>query len=43
MDERTDDAGMLLPLVDRAVADGHCLTKVLAEGAYDTRSDWSCQ
>jgi len=40
-DERTGDAGLLLPLVDQAVAAGHRLTKVLADGAYDSRSNWS--
>lgn len=39
-DERVGDSGMLLPLVDQAVAAGHRLTKVLADGAYDTRANW---
>lgn len=39
-DERTGDSGQLLTLVDQAVASGHSLVKVLADGAYDTRANW---
>ena len=40
-DERSGDAGHLLPLVDSAVAAGHRIIKVLADGAYDAIYNWN--
>jgi len=40
-DERSGDAKHLIPLVDMAVAGGHRITKVLADGAYDARYNWN--
>jgi len=40
-DERSGDAKHLPGLVDSALADGHDIEKVLADGAYDTRDNWN--
>ncbi|AIZ56719.1 transposase DDE domain protein [Candidatus Methanoplasma termitum] len=40
-DERSSDAKHLLALVDAALAAGHGIAKVLADGAYDTRKNWN--
>jgi hypothetical protein len=40
-DERSGDAGHMLTLVDTAMAAGHRIIKVLADGAYDTYENWN--
>jgi len=40
-DERSGDAKHLLNLVDKAMAEGHRITKVLADGAYDAKFNWN--
>ena len=40
-DERSGDAGHLLGMVDEAMATGHRITKVLADGAYDAKFIWN--
>jgi len=40
-DERSGDGKHMLPLVDDAVASGHRLVKVLADGAYDVKFIWN--
>jgi len=40
-DERSGDAKHLLDMVDRAMAHGHRIIKVLADGAYDAKFIWN--
>jgi hypothetical protein len=40
-DERSGDAKHMLELVDSAVAGGHRLSRVLADGAYDAKFNWN--
>jgi len=40
-DEKTSDQSQLLGLVDAAVKAGFTITKVLADGAYDTYDNWN--
>ncbi|MCL2712818.1 MAG: IS5 family transposase [Methanomassiliicoccaceae archaeon] len=39
-DEHTGDSGMLLPLADEAETRGFDIIKVLADAAYDARTNW---
>ena len=40
-DERSGDSKHLPDMVDSALADGHDVEKVMADGAYDTRDNWN--
>ena len=40
-DERSGDAVHLISLVERAMAAGHRIVKVLADGAYDAKFNWN--